>query len=675
VRAVLLLTALALMAFGAAASLLTGTGRRPARLVTFWAAAAASALTAAVGVLCVLGVPRDVGLSNLLDFGRTSLRFDPLAGMFLTLTGSLGALVSLALAGSEAQLGQPGERVAGVAYLQLLASVTVVMVAGDVFTFLFAWESMTTSLYLLSAASRRRRAQPADAWVTAGLGKVGGASLLVGFLLLAGTAGSFQLAAWRGIAGGALHDVAYGLVVFGFGTKVGVVPFQVWMPKGYSAAPGPMRAAMAGVAVNAGFYGLWRSLALLGRPPEWLAAAVLVLGGLTALLGVAFVAVENDLARAVAFSSVENGGVILVGFGVALSGAYVGSSALVAVGLLAASLQVLTHALAKTGLFLAVADFEATAGTTQLERLAGMARSRPWASVCFAACALALAGLPPTVGLVSEWFVLESLMQQFRLGPLVLRLTTAAAGALVALTVGVAALSFVRLVAFTVLGRPKTELGPASRAVPTLSKLAYSAIAMSCFGVAAVAPWAVRFIAKGLDPAVARRVTLRALKSPWVLQPVFGDFSALSPSWLAVVLPVGFLAVAAFTVLASRGRFLSVRRVPAWRSATPGVHGEDSYSAFAFANAARHVLANILGTEREVALVEAPEEGEELGHRHVLVTTRVTEPAESYLYRPAIAVYLAAVRAARRLQSGRLEAYVTYMLLALVAVLVVAAAT
>jgi hypothetical protein len=279
------------------------------------------------------------------------------------------------------------------------------------------------------------------------------------------------------------------------------------------------------------------------------------------------------------------------------------------------------------------------------------------------------------------------------------------------LTAGVAALTFVRLLGFTVLGPPGAgprPEGTGERGVP--AKTALGAIAVSCFGLASVAPWVVRYMARGLSPDVARSITLGALKSPWVLQPVFPDFSALSTSWLFIVMPLGFLAVTFATVLASRGRFLSVRRVPVWRSATPGVHGEDKYNAFAYANPLRHVLANILGTQKDVAAVEDDRPGpgpgssngsqaveapdaalseaqpteeqptakrptESQHHAHVVFKASVAEPLEAYLYRPAIAGYLSVVRAAKRLQSGRLEAYVGYMLIALIAVLIVAAST
>jgi hydrogenase-4 component B len=691
VRQVLLLVALLLLAAGAVINVAFGSTPKWSRWATYGAASAASALIGVAGALCVSRPPVTVDLGNLLDFGQTTLRLDPLAGLFLTLVGALGLVISLSLLNWPSP-SPAGGRACGWAYMLLLAAVLIVVVAADAFTFLFAWEALTVAFYVLTVATRADRSQPSAAWATTGVGAWGGASLLIGFLMLAGSAHSFEFAPWARLAGGSLHATAYALIVFGFSTKVGLVPFQGWMPRGYPAAPGPVRAAMAGLAVNAGFYGLWRFLALLGRPPVWLAATVLVVGGITALLGIAFAAVQSDLNRVISYSSVENGGLIMVGYGMALAGASVGNGVLTAVGLLAASLQLLAHAVAKSGLFMGGANFGLDAGSNELSRMSGMWRTQGWASAAFAASALTLAGLPPTIGFVSEWFTFEALMQQFRLHSLALRLATASAGALVALTAGVAALTFVRLLGFVVLGRGSLNgVARDNRRTDVASRWSLGTTAVLCFGLAAAAPWTVRYTARGLSPIIARSVTDGALKSPWVLQPVFSNFSALSPSWLFVVMPIGFLAVTVTTVLLSGGRFLSVRRVPAWHSATPGVRGPDSYNAFAYANPIRHVLANILGTQKEVVAVpgrltaDKPDGGagppgsddleEEAAshHSHVVFTARVGEPVESYFYQPLVTGYLAVVRAAKKLQSGRLEAYVGYMLFALIAILIVAA--
>jgi hypothetical protein len=169
-------------------------------------------------------------------------------------------------------------------------------------------------------------------------------------------------------------------------------------------------------------------------------------------------------------------------------------------------------------------------------------------------------------------------------------------------------------------------------------------------------------------------VTRQALKSPWVLQPVFHEFSILSPSWLLVAMPVLLIVVVVATVGFSRGRFLKVRRVPAWQSATGGVTGPSSYTPFGYANPLRHVLANVLGTRREFQVVEEAEPAPNHDHAHVEYQTTVVEPVESYLYRPVRRLLLVISGLAKRLQSGRLVAYIAYMLFALVAVLAVAAA-
>ncbi len=685
-RAALLLAGLATLGAGAAADLALGADRRWARTLAYLAGLAGSACLCAVGALSDLGHPLTVDLGGLFGVGTASVRLDGLAGLFLTLTSALGVAISACLMSWSG----PPERLDGrhldgrhlrghgtaAAYLLMLGSVAVVLVAGDAFLFLFGWEALTVSFYLLTGITRARPAQASASWATLGMGKLSGAALLLAFLALAGRSGSLTISHWNLVSSGTLHAAAYALAVVGFGAKVGMVPFHVWMPVGYPAAPGPIRAAMAGLAANVGFYGLWRFLGVLGRPPLWLAVAVLLLGGVTALLGITFAAVQGSLSRLIAYSSIENAGIILVGYGVALAGEAVGRPELVAVGLLAATLQAVAHAVAKAALFVATGTLEADRGSIEIDDLGGSGRSHPWTGSALAAGALTLAGLPPTLGFVSEWFILEALMQQFRVQELGLRLAMAGAGALVALTAGVAALTFVRLVGFVVLGRPDpARSGPADGEAGALGRAGLVSLGASCFALAAASPWVIRFMAVGLAPIVPTAVTDGALKAPWVLQPVFADFSALSPTWLLVAMPGLLLATAVAAIALSRGRWLRTRRVPAWRSASGGVRGPASYTAFGYANPVRTVLANVLGTRREI-------EGGQAGHptgapRHAQVEYRtiLVEPVEAYLYRPARRALLGVVEWSKRLQSGRLAAYIAYMLAALVAVLVVTVAT
>jgi hydrogenase-4 component B len=282
-------------------------------------------------------------------------------------------------------------------------------------------------------------------------------------------------------------------------------------------------------------------------------------------------------------------------------------------------------------------------------------------------------------------------MQQFRIPGLGFRLLLALAGAAVALTAGFAGVTFVRLTGLVVLGPP--PLGPRTTAANQdygwLGRAAIVLLSAGCLVTAAALPLVIRVVAAGLAPVVPRTVTSGALKSPWVVQPVFGAFSILSPSWLWVVMPLLALGVLAFAWLASRARLARVRRVPVWRSATAGVEGADSYTATGFANPTRRVLATVLHTRAEVRVLDpvgpaqedgAPAESQRPGAGPAAgtsgrpgprlgYTSDVVEVVEAYLYRPMLRPVMGMVHTAKRLQSGRLDAYLAYMLIALVALL------
>ncbi len=670
------LLAASLLGLAAAGLLDLVAGVRSAvlRPVPYLVAAAASVLLVVVGAAGVAGGRPRLGLgsalgSGLLGFGATGLSVDPLSGLFLLISFGVAVPVCLVCAGWAARPGRVRYRGLAAEHCLVLASVAVITTADDVFLFLLAWELLTVAFYLLVGFERSKAGRADAAVTTLALSKVSGAALLLGFLLLATRAGGFTFADLTALPRSGLRDAAFALLVGGFAVKVGLVPLHVWMPRGYRAAPGPLRAVMAGVAVNVGFYGMWRTPQLLQVPPGWLAVAVLLLGGFTALLGIAHATVQTDLAESVAYSSVENGGLIAVGYGIALVGAATGRPALLAVGLLAATLQAVAHALAKSLLFCATSGIEDATGTTELEALRGVGHRLPVSGTGLAFGALTLAGLPLTAGFVSEWFLLEALMQQFRVGRLVYALPMALAGALVAVTAGFAAVAFVRIVGLVVLGPRSPGEARRTRDIGGLGGSGLALLGFGCLGLAAVAPLWIRVLAAGLDPVVRREVTVRSLKSQWVLQPVYAEFSALSPSWLAVAMPVLLLGVIALCVVLGRGRMFAVRRVPAWRSATGGVAGENQYTPFGFANPTRKVLANLLLTRSELRVLER----ESGSPAHLGYTADVVEVVERFLFRPLGRPLLALVRAAKRLQSGRLDAYLGYLLLAVLAVLAVVA--
>lgn len=718
--AALILVALCVLGGAALLDVVAGTRHRSFRTIPYLGLAVAAVFLAVAGFRADLGHGATLNLGTVLGFGHSALRADPLAGLFLALTGVIATPIALVFVSWAREETEVPHRGLAAAASVTVAAVTVIVLADNAYVFLFGWEALSVAFYMLAGYRRERPGAVTASMLTFGFSKASGALLLLAFSLLYGATGTFNLGGWDHVAG-ATHGAAFALAIAGFAIKVGVVPVHVWMPTGYGAAPGPARALMSAVAANVGFYGMWRTFAILGTPPTWLAIVLVLAAALTALLGIAHAAVQGDLQRLIAYSSVENGGLITAGFAIGLAGAAAHQPKLAALGILTSSLQMVAHSFAKSSLFLSSAVIEQAAGTRDLDRLRGVGADVPWAGVAFSVGAFTLAGLPLTLGFVSEWYLLESVMQLFRIGSLTLAMSLALAGALIALAVGLAGFTFVRLVSLTILGRRRRDReSPLHGSIGMLGRVGLLVPAIGCVGVAVVSPWEIRFLIQGLSPVVGTSATSGALQAPWVLQPVYADFSALSPSWLSVEMPLLAITVLIVVTVASRGSFLAVRRVPAWRSATGGVAGDARYTSFAFANATRHVLANLLmtrsGVSRLDADVESSTDGEFAGpdmpgvdepdrtdHPEVsidgrsgraceasdlgpadglvafegadapgsLYSTDVVEVVGAFIYRPLLLPLLRTVAMAKRLQSGRLDAYIGYMLIVLVALIAV----
>ncbi|WP_020502520.1 proton-conducting transporter membrane subunit [Sciscionella marina] len=657
-----------------------GVSRPSLRPAPYLLAAVASVLFTLAGAEAMAGHGVTLHLDAFFGFGDSRLVVGRLSGLFLVLVFGVATLVSVVTVHWARRPGQVRARGLASAQSIALAAIATILSADNVFCFLFAWEALTLSFYLIVAHDRGRAGRPNAANVTVILGKISGAFLLLGFLLLSSRSGSFTISSFTHVSGGGVRDAAYALLLAGFAVKVGVIPFHVWMPRGYAAAPGPLRALLAGVAVNVGFYGMWRTLEVLGRPPVWLVVVLLLLASCTAVLGIVHTTVQTRLTEVVAYSSVENGGLITVGFAVALVGAALAKPQLIGIGLVAATLQMIAHAIAKSLLFCSTATIEAATGTVELEQLRGVGHRLRTSGAGLAVGAVTLAGLPLTVGFVSEWFLLEALMQQFRVGHLYFALPLAISGALVALTVGFAAVAFVRIVGLTVLGPRGWHEVHRQLDAGGVARIGLLVLAFACLAIAAVTPLELTVVTTGLSEIVPRHVLEGVSKSPWIVQPVYPDFSILSPSWLIIAIPVLALCVLAIAIAFGRHRVWRIRSVPAWRSATSGVAGENQYTPFGFANPTRKVLANVLLTRSELHVLEAETGGQQTDQDHDIETAHlgytsdVAELVEKLLYRPLLKPFLGLIHIVKRLQNGRLDAYVSYMLIAFVAVLAVVVA-
>ena len=360
-----------------------------------------------------------------------------MSGLFLLI--SCGVATPLLLAGSSGS-SRPAARIPDALRPLLVLSVVGVFLADNVFVFLMLWEVSALVIYALVAVRYQEEDASRAAELTLTLTKLGGAAVLAGFLLLAATAGSFSFAALTTLGpaqDAALRGVCFLLFFVGFGVKAAIVPVQTWLPRAYGQSTAESAGLLAAVALNLAFYGMLRTwFDLLGDPAVWWAVVALLAGSVTALLGILGGIVQGRLREFIAYSSIENAGIIVTALGVALMGSAEHQSGLLGLGLVAATFQITAHSVAKAGLFTAAAAVERSAGTDDMDRLGGLYRVLPVASVGALFGAAALSALPPFSGFASEWMTFEGLMQGFRVGGTGAHLAMALAGALLALTAG-----------------------------------------------------------------------------------------------------------------------------------------------------------------------------------------------------------------------------------------------
>ena len=610
---------------------------------------AGCALAAAPAVSVLLGRPLPAqAWEPSLPGGPWVVALDALSAWFLLLVASVGA--AAAAYGVTYLAAERSHRPVLPAHLGLavlLSSMMVVVVAQAAVLFLLAWEVMAVSAYLLIVHEGERAEVARAGLVYLVLTHVGTLALFAMFLAwrAPGADLTFRSLAVAGAGLPASGAVILLLALVGFGIKAGVVPVHFWLPGAHAAAPSHVSAVLSGVMLKMGIYGLLRVMSLLGVLPAWWGWTLLGLGLASGVLGVLWALAQHDLKRVLAYSSVENIGIILLGMGVGALGMTYHEPVIAVLGLTGALLHTLNHALFKSLLFLGAGAVGRAAGTRQLDELGGLGRRMPLTALAFLVGSVAIVGLPPLNGFVSEWVVFQAL---FRSGaaPGVLRVAIVAAAGL-GLIGGLALACFTKVDGVVFLGRPRsapaaraTERGPASVG-PML------ALAGACLML-------------GLYPALAVRPAANIALSLAGAAEVTGRWPAelLAALPLVSLLALGLIALAVLLWLA-RGRALArsaVETAPTWACAGAALTPRMQYTASSYA-------APLLSAFQPAAGVAVQLDATAF-HTHPidLVLDGVVFPAWRRIGRVA--------REARLLQAGRLRWYLVYVILTLLALLI-----
>ncbi|MGH8672305.1 MAG: hydrogenase 4 subunit B, partial [Burkholderiales bacterium] len=432
-----------------------------AALSAYFLASALGALLMAAAGLWALHVPASV---LVLPFGLPDLpfhlRLDALSGFFLVLIGLIAFGVALFSAGYFKGFGaEPMGRI-GSGYHVFLAAMALVVLADDAYSFLVAWETMAIASYFLVVTEHHVEQNRRAGFLYLFMAHVGAVAILLCFGILHGGAGDYQsytFAAMRvAQLDGYSASFAFGLALFGFGAKAGMVPLHVWLPEAHPAAPSPVSALMSGVMLKTAIYGMVRVMFDLIGDVQWQwGMVVLVLGSITSLFGVLFALMQHDLKRLLAYHSVENIGIILIGLGLSMIFVGGGQPLIGALGLIAALYHTLNHAVFKGLLFLGTGAINRATGQRNLNEFGGLIHRMPRTAAYFLVGALAISALPPLNGFVSEWLTFQAALAAPVLKGSVARSLIPIAAATLALSGALTAMCFVKVFGVTFLGRPR----------------------------------------------------------------------------------------------------------------------------------------------------------------------------------------------------------------------------
>jgi len=609
--------------------------------------------------------PLSVHLPITLGIGPDILTFhiDNLAAFFLAAISVVGIAASLFGIGyGKHFLGTYRLGGFGFFYNVFLASMVVVVTAGNGFLFLLAWEAMAIASYFLVIFERREAKNISAGMLYLLISQLGAGFLFAAFLILFRYTGSWDFEAIRlGAAGIPLiaQNIILALALIGFSSKAGVIPLHIWLPEAHPAAPSHVSALMSGVMIKTAIFMLIRFFIdfFPGAGLSW-GLIIIALAAVSCLLGVLYALSEHDIKRLLAFHSVENIGIILLGLGASISFFSLGYNVLATLALVAALYHTINHALFKALLFLSAGSVVAATRTRNMEEYGGLIKIMPYTAFFFLIGAIAISGLPPFNGFVSEWMTFQSLFAGIMMLPVIAKIVFLIGASSLAFTGGLAAACFVKAFGAIFLARPRHEhRGAHESSFLGLVGMGLLALLCAVFGIAAgaIAPVVAR---------VAESLSIIPIEIPAAPLQALGGTSIAMPS-VALVAMIGIALTGAVVWIVAGRRKIVVSRT--WDCGAP-LTPRMEITATGFSRSIIMVFRGLLRPSVQTD-VEFHDSQTRYFTKRKEVQLSLTDMYYAYLYRPAITLVEHSSRHARRIQTGNLSTYLLYMFLTTITLL------
>ncbi|MBL0122799.1 MAG: hydrogenase 4 subunit B [Betaproteobacteria bacterium] len=619
-----------------------------------------SVVLTAIGLTAVVQNPQIAVLPIGLPDLPFHLRLDPLAAFFIMLLGAASAGISIFAAGyfRRAEGAPPG--LLCLQYHVFLASMVLVLMADDAYVFMVMWETMALSSFFLVTTNHRIPEIRRAGFLYILVAHIGAIAILLCFGVLQANTGDYTFANMRAQSLSPFWaSAAFLLCLFGFGAKAGILPLHIWLPEAHPAAPSPISALMSGVMLKTAIYGLLRvSLDLIATPLWWWGVVALSLGLLTAMFGAVFAAVQTDMKRLLAYSSIENIGLLIIALGLTLIFTAYKMPALAALALIALLYHALNHAVFKSLLFLGTGSVLHSTGERSLGKLGGLMRFMPWVGWIMLIGIIASAGLPPLNGFVSEWLLLQSLLTTTAIPNAYLSMLVPIFSAGVVLVAALAGYVMVKFFGIIFLGQPREEKLTNAHDAGKLERLGLLWLATGCvlLGVFPVAvievidPVAVQLLGQGL--AQSGRI------GNWLLlAPVSPERASYSPLiFLLVTATVVLLTIA----LVHRLYHSRIRRANAWDCGYPLQTARMQDSAEGFGQPIRQIFEPFFRLTRQLPTAL---------DRNPLYKVTVEDPLWQWVYQRIAKITEEISRLIGKLQQGRISIYLLYSFITLIALL------
>lgn len=638
----------------------------------------AIAATSAGVILGLLGLtssePVTGSLASTIPLLTLAIRLDSLAAFFVFTISVVGLAASIYAVGYVRHLdGRASVATLGAFFNAYLLCMTFVVLADNVFFFLLAWELMSLLSYFLVATEHEKTEVRYAGLFYLIMTHVGTAFIVVAFLILFQSTGSFSFETFR-YPGHPLPEgmktLVFLMALIGFGTKAGIVPLHVWLPYAHPVAPSHVSAVMSGVMIKTAIYGLLRVYFDFfgGQFPWWWGFAVLFLGATSALLGVMYALMEHDLKRLLAFHSVENIGIILLGIGAGMIFQSYGLKELAALGLLAGLYHTINHAMFKALLFLGAGSLLYATHTGNMEEYGGLLRRMPWTGGFFLIGAVSISALPPTNGFVSEWLVFQSLFLSFQLPTVFLKLMLPIAAAILALTGVLALACFAKAFGISFLALPRSAHARHAEEVPVPMRIGMALLAAVCVALGMAPMMMVPLLDRVAAPLAGISIEDKVLAMDgWALAPVNVEFSSLSTPALALLLVA--LSMLGLGLAVAFGGHLKKRHYKTWGCGI-NLTARMEYTATGFVQPIKRVFSTIYQPTVKLETEFLEESRYFAKRRHF--EFRIEPIFEKYLYDPLVAFFTTMADRLKVIQAGSLHLYLTYIFITLIALLLLA---